>query len=78
MTSQPLSLDPPLSFLQVYRGKLRGEYGSQEVAVKVQRPGVLESAALDVFIMRRAAVLFSKLPGMSDQWAIVLDDWALR
>lgn len=39
---------------------------------------MLDAAALDVFIMRRAAVLFSKLPGMSDGWANVLDDWALR
>ena len=63
---------------QVYRGKLRDEYGGSEVAVKVQRPGVLESAALDIFVMRRACLLFSKLPGMSDQWAGVLDDWAHR
>ncbi len=66
------------SLFQVYRGKLRQEFGGQQVAVKVQRPGVLESAALDVFIMRGGAMLFSKLPGMSDQWALALDDWALR
>jgi len=63
---------------QVYRGQLLPEHGASEVAVKVQRPGVLEAAALDVFIMRLGAVLFSKLPGMSDSWADVLDDWALR
>ena len=63
---------------QVYRGKLRPEYGSGEVAVKVQRPGVLEAAALDIFLLRRAAGLLAKIPGMSDQWALTLDDWALR
>jgi aarF domain-containing kinase len=48
------------------------------VAVKVQRPGALEHVALDIFIMRRAAQLFSKLPGMSEKWGTALDDWALR
>ena len=64
--------------VQVYRGKLRPEYGSGEVAVKVQRPGVLEAASLDIFLLRRAAGLLAKVPGMSDQWALTLDDWALR
>ena len=64
--------------MQVYRGKLRPEYGSGEVAVKVQRPGVLEAASLDIFLLRRAAGLLAKIPGMSDQWALTLDDWALR
>lgn len=64
--------------LQVYRGKMRPEWGGTEVAVKVQRPGALENAALDIFVMRRAAVLFSMLPGMSDKWAGALDDWADR
>ena len=50
---------------QVYRGRLRPEFGGCEVAVKVQRPLVLESVALDVFVMRRAAVLMSKLPNVS-------------
>eukprot|EP00798_Chlamydomonas_sp_ICE-L_P016541 gene16541-22770_t len=63
---------------QVYRGKLNEEWGGAEVAIKVQRPNVLESAALDIFVMRRACLLFSKLPTMSDQWACALDDWAFR
>lgn len=48
---------------QVYKGKLRGAWGGAEVAVKIQRPGVLESVALDLFIMRRASIVFSQLPG---------------
>mmetsp|Transcript_16307 Transcript_16307/g.35263 ORF Transcript_16307/g.35263 Transcript_16307/m.35263 type:complete len:1034 (+) Transcript_16307:166-3267(+) len=75
LSEEPLAA---ASLGQVYRGKLRDEYGGTEVAVKVQRPSVLESASLDIFIMRRACVLFSKIPGMSDQWAGVLDDWAQR
>ncbi|GLI67906.1 hypothetical protein VaNZ11_012232 [Volvox africanus] len=75
-----LSAEPmaAASLGQVYRGKLRPEHGGVEVAVKVQRPAVLETVALDIYIMRRAAILVSKLPGMSDQWAVVLDDWATR
>ena len=63
---------------QVYRGKLRSEYGAGEVAVKVQRPGVLEAAALDIFLLRRAAGFLAMIPGMSAQWQNTLDDWALR
>ena len=38
---------------QVYRGVLR--QGGQQVAVKVQRPGVRESIALDIYILRYLA-----------------------
>ncbi|KXZ44555.1 hypothetical protein GPECTOR_65g173 [Gonium pectorale] len=75
LSAEPLAA---ASLGQVYRGKLRQEYGGGEVAVKVQRPAVLETVALDIYIMRRAAILVSSLPGMSDQWAVVLDDWATR
>eukprot|EP00798_Chlamydomonas_sp_ICE-L_P030592 gene30592-35603_t len=63
---------------QVYKAKLRDDRGGKEVAIKVQRPGVLESASLDIYVMRQACLLFSKLPGMSAQWACALDDWAER
>ena len=36
--------------------------GGQEVAVKVQRPHVLAQVTLDLFLMRRAAVLSMRLP----------------
>ncbi|GAX83432.1 hypothetical protein CEUSTIGMA_g10857.t1 [Chlamydomonas eustigma] len=75
LSEEPLAA---ASLGQVYRGKLKREFGGGEVAVKVQRPGILESAALDIFLLRRAAGLLSKIPGMSDQWALTLDDWALR
>ncbi|GFH09697.1 eyespot assembly protein, ABC1 kinase family [Haematococcus lacustris] len=57
---------------QVYRGMLRPEWGGCE------RPGALERVSLDIHIMRQAAQLFSQLPGMSDSWALALDDWAVR
>lgn len=63
---------------QVYRARLHDAYGAADVAVKVQRPGVMESVALDVLLMRKATVLFSKIPQFSDGWAEVLDDWAGR
>ena len=40
---------------QVYRGILAPQHGGGEVAVKVQRPGVGASIALDVFILRHLA-----------------------
>ncbi|KAG2436368.1 hypothetical protein HXX76_006675 [Chlamydomonas incerta] len=75
LSAEPLAA---ASLGQVYRGKLRPEHGGVEVAVKVQRPAVLETVALDIFIMRRFVVLLSTLPFMSDQWAVVLDDWGTR
>jgi hypothetical protein len=50
----------------VYHGKLLPELGGKEVAVKVQRPGVLEGAALDIYVMRRALQIYCKLPGVSE------------
>ena len=46
---------------QVYRGRLRRELGGQEVAVKVQRPGVLKAVALDLYLMRRLAVVLDRV-----------------
>lgn len=37
--------------LQVYRGRLRST--GEEVAVKVQRPGIGDSIALDMVLLRR-------------------------
>lgn len=50
---------------QVYRGVLRPELGGLEVAVKVRRPGVLESVALDLHIMRQVAVYLRSNPQVS-------------
>ncbi len=40
---------------QVYKGRLRSN--GKEVAVKVQRPGVREQIALDVYILRYGLAL---------------------
>jgi predicted unusual protein kinase regulating ubiquinone biosynthesis (AarF/ABC1/UbiB family) len=59
---------------QVYKGKLKT---GEEVAVKVQRPGLAESIALDMYILRQVAVLImqnvkrvrSDLVGIMDEFA---------
>ncbi|GLI70240.1 hypothetical protein VaNZ11_015086 [Volvox africanus] len=63
---------------QVYRGTLRPELGGEDVAVKVQRPGVLEQVALDLLIMRRLAVQLKETLQMNTDWAAVIDAWAVR
>ena len=59
---------------QVYKGTIR-ETG-QTVAIKVQRPGMLEIIALDIFILRGIAWIImqyaktnSNLPALIDEWA---------
>ena len=42
--------------MQVYRATLTPEYGSAEVAIKVQRPRLREAIALDLHLMRAAAL----------------------
>lgn len=64
---------------QVYRATLRD--GGADVAVKVQRPGVLELVALDLVIGRKgievAGALFPELVRGPDILP-VLDEWAFK
>jgi aarF domain-containing kinase len=62
---------------QVYRAVLRRD--GADVAVKVQRPGVATSIALDILVLRRLAGVVRKwrkfntdLPGLLDEWATSL------
>lgn len=59
---------------QVYKAVLKDS--GETVAVKVQRPGVVEQIALDVYILRRLAAAIrgwrkvnSDLPALIDKWA---------
>jgi len=61
---------------QVYRGTLRPEYGGGEVAVKVQRPGVRTSIALDVHILRRAAGALRAARNVNTDLPALVDEWA--
>lgn len=52
---------------QVYRGVLIDALGGGEVAVKVQRPRILADVALDLYLMRQAAILSRRLPQVSER-----------
>lgn len=57
---------------QVYRGRLRE--GGREVAVKVQRPGVRESIALDVHILRILAAFVRRWRRLNSDLPALLDE----
>ena len=57
---------------QVYKGRLRGS--GRTVAVKVQRPDVRESIALDVHILRFAAGWFAKWRRLNSDLPALLDE----
>lgn len=63
---------------QVYKAKLR-ETG-ETVAVKVQRPGVLETVSLDLYLAREAGLIARNFPFLSDRLDAValLDEFAYR
>ncbi len=61
---------------QVYRATLRD--GGDDVAVKVQRPGVAEAVSLDLLIMRWMAGVVSSRPGVNTDWVALIDEWAGR
>lgn len=50
---------------QVYRATLTQRYGGGDVAVKVQRPEVRQSVALDLLLMRQAAAFAQRFPQVS-------------
>lgn len=53
---------------QVYKGKLRAT--GETVAVKVQRPGVLEEISRDLYVLRilAAAAMNLKIANRCDKW----------
>ena len=59
LTPEPVA---SASLGQVYRGVLIDALGGGEVAVKVQRPRILAHVALDLYLMRQAAILTRRLP----------------
>jgi predicted unusual protein kinase regulating ubiquinone biosynthesis (AarF/ABC1/UbiB family) len=48
----------------VYKGVLRST--GEEVAVKVQRPGVLETVTVDLFIIRSLGLFMRRFPAITD------------
>jgi aarF domain-containing kinase len=75
LSSKPVAA---ASLGQVYKGRLKPEFGGREVAVKVQRPDVLEQVCLDLYLMRQAAEAISALPDVKTDWASLIDNWAVR
>mmetsp|Transcript_9002 Transcript_9002/g.22534 ORF Transcript_9002/g.22534 Transcript_9002/m.22534 type:complete len:662 (-) Transcript_9002:6-1991(-) len=73
-----LSTDPvaAASLGQVYKGTLKSD--GSVVAVKVQRPFVLETVSLDLYLMREAAQLAQKIPNSRTDWIGLLDEFAPR
>eukprot|EP00747_Dinoflagellata_sp_TGD_P074714 gnl/TRDRNA2_/TRDRNA2_158435_c0_seq1.p1 gnl/TRDRNA2_/TRDRNA2_158435_c0~~gnl/TRDRNA2_/TRDRNA2_158435_c0_seq1.p1 ORF type:complete len:789 (+),score=111.05 gnl/TRDRNA2_/TRDRNA2_158435_c0_seq1:37-2403(+) len=71
-----LSLEPvaSASLGQVYQGILKT---GEKVAVKVQRPNVLEGIQMDLYLLRQIAPIVKKrnnlntdLPGLVDEWGV--------
>ncbi|KAL4190732.1 hypothetical protein AMTRI_Chr07g26240 [Amborella trichopoda] len=61
---------------QVYKGRLR-ENGDI-VAVKVQRPFVLETVTVDLYIIRKLGLVLRRFPQISIDVVGLVDEWAAR
>ncbi|BBN12396.1 aarF domain-containing kinase [Marchantia polymorpha subsp. ruderalis] len=61
---------------QVYKGRLL-ETG-EVVAVKVQRPYVLETVTVDLFIIRKLGVALRRFPQIATDVVGLVDEWAAR
>ncbi|KAG8060737.1 hypothetical protein GUJ93_ZPchr0002g24254 [Zizania palustris] len=61
---------------QVYKGRLK-ENGDL-VAVKVQRPFVLETVTIDLFIIRNLGLVLRRFPQVSIDVVGLVDEWAAR
>ena len=58
---------------QVYRARLAKD--NREVAVKVQRPQILDRVAIDMHILRSAAPLLKAVGGLQSDLVGLVDDW---
>ncbi|PQQ07535.1 uncharacterized protein Pyn_07642 [Prunus yedoensis var. nudiflora] len=73
LSSSPIAA---ASLGQVYKGRLR-ENGDI-VAVKVQRPFVLETVTVDLFVIRNLGLVLRKFPQISIDVVGLVDEWAAR
>lgn len=73
LTSSPIAA---ASLGQVYKGRLK-ENGDL-VAVKVQRPFVLETVTVDLYIIRNLGLFLRKFPQVSIDVVGLVDEWAAR
>lgn len=61
---------------QVYKGRLKETGGL--VAVKVQRPFVIETVSIDLFIIRKLGVALRRFPQIATDVVGLVDEWASR
>ncbi|XP_024019751.1 uncharacterized protein LOC21402847 [Morus notabilis] len=73
LSSSPIAA---ASLGQVYKGRLK-ENGDL-VAVKVQRPFVLETVTIDLYIIRNLGLVLHKFPQISIDVVGLVDEWAAR
>ncbi|KAG2726598.1 hypothetical protein I3843_01G116000 [Carya illinoinensis] len=73
LSSSPIAA---ASLGQVYKGRLK-ENGDL-VAVKVQRPFVLETVTVDLFIIRNLGLVLRRFPQISTDVVGLVDEWAAR
>jgi predicted unusual protein kinase regulating ubiquinone biosynthesis (AarF/ABC1/UbiB family) len=73
LTEHPIAA---ASLGQVYRGRLKT---GEEVAVKVQRPGLAQSIALDTYILREiAALAMRSMKRIRSDLVAIMDEFATR
>lgn len=72
LTPEPIAA---ASLGQVYRGRLKS---GEEVAVKVQRPAVLETVTIDLYIIRKLGLFLRRFPQVTTDVVALLDEWAAR
>eukprot|EP00899_Mesostigma_viride_P001976 jgi/Mesvir1/1177/Mv17674-RA.1 len=72
-----LSPDPiaAASLGQVYKGRLKS---GEVVAVKVQRPFILETVTIDLFILRKIGLALRQVPQIATDVVGLVDEWAAR
>jgi predicted unusual protein kinase regulating ubiquinone biosynthesis (AarF/ABC1/UbiB family) len=71
LTDQPIAA---ASLGQVYKARLKGT--DQEVAIKVQRPAILEQIALDMHLLREAAPVARRTFNLNSDTVGTVDSWA--
>ncbi|KAK8945872.1 hypothetical protein KSP40_PGU009559 [Platanthera guangdongensis] len=73
LTTSPIAA---ASLGQVYKGRLKGT--GELVAVKVQRPFVLETVTVDLFIIRKLGLFLRRFSQVSIDVVGLVDEWASR
>ena len=74
LTPEPIAA---ASLGQVYKGRL---HTGEQVAVKVQRPFVLETVTCDLYVIRTIGLFMRRFPQLTERVDVValLDEWASR